>query len=311
MAQIYQPVEPFGEVNVHRQADGSIDVVATVLMVPDIEGARTGLALDASASMKKLYGVSGVLGGPFAKAAAIPNLVAPVARTMAEYLAQFSSTGTCDLIYWAVNHAGDGVETIALVPPNDAQKIEIVGPKKLPWGKGTKLLPPVKYFVETAFQRAPWAICVFVTDGVIEDLHDVKAYCLEFAKQIASGQRKFVKFVLLGVGEEVDEAQMEDLDDMFEGTGLKDPAGDEIDLWDHKLAAEMRKVEEIFAEVVSANAMVLSSGRIANQAGELCKDYPNGLPAFLRFKMPSGSTAFTIEFPGGSVTQDVTEALSR
>lgn len=42
MAQLAQPVEPFGEVNVHRQADGSIDIVATVLMMPDIEGARTG-----------------------------------------------------------------------------------------------------------------------------------------------------------------------------------------------------------------------------------------------------------------------------
>ena len=52
MAQVTQPVEPFGEVNVHKKADGSIDIVATILMVPDIEGARTGLALDASASMK-------------------------------------------------------------------------------------------------------------------------------------------------------------------------------------------------------------------------------------------------------------------
>jgi len=311
MAQLSQPVEPFGEVNVHRQSDGSIDVVATVLMVPDIEGARTGLALDASASMKKLYGVSGILGGPFAKAAAIPNLVEPVARTMAEYLAQFSSTGNCDLIYWAVNHAGDGVESIGAVSAGDAKQVAIVGPKKMPWGKGTKLLPPVKHFVETAFQSAPWAICVFVTDGVIEDIADVKAYCLQFAKQIASGQRKFIKLVLLGVGEEVDEAQMEDLDDMFEGSGLKDPAGNDIDLWDHKLAAEMRKVEEIFAEVVSADAVVLASARIVNQSGALCKEFTDGMPALLRFKMPAGSTGFTIEFPGGSVTQDIAEALSR
>ena len=49
MAQISNPVEPFGEVNIHPKPDGSIDVVATILMVPDIEGARTGLALDASA----------------------------------------------------------------------------------------------------------------------------------------------------------------------------------------------------------------------------------------------------------------------
>ncbi|MGL6076684.1 MAG: VWA domain-containing protein [Fimbriiglobus sp.] len=311
MAQLTQPVEPFGEVNVHKQADGSIEIVATVLMVPDVEGARTGLALDASASMKKLYGVSGVLGGPFAKAAATPNLVEPVAQTMANYLAQFSSTGTCDLIYWAVNPAGDAVEPIGQVAVGAAATTTIAGPKKLPWGRGTKLLPPVRYFVETAFATAPWAICVFVTDGVIEDINDVKTYCTQFAKQIASGQRKFIKFVLLGIGEEVDETQMEELDDMFEGSGIKDPAGEDIDLWDHKLVAEMRKVEEIFAEVVSADAIVLASARIVDQAGNMCKDFPDGMPAMLRFKMPKGSTAFTIDFPGGSVTQDITEGLTR
>ncbi len=276
-------------------------------MVPDVEGARTGLALDASASMKKLYGVSALLGGPFAKADGTPNLVEPVGRTIVEHLAQFSSTGCCDLIYWAVNPAGDAVEPIGA----NAAAVPIVGPKKHPWGRGTKLLPPVKYFVETAFASAPWAICVFVTDGVIEDLADVKAYCLQFAQQVASGQRKFVKHVLLGVGEEVDQAQMEELDDMFEGSGLKDPAGNDIDLWDHMLAAEMRKVEEVFKEVVSADTLITASGRVVNQAGVSCKEYPDGLPAMLRFKMPAGSTAFTMEFPGGAVTQDISEGLAR
>jgi len=309
MAQLAQPVEPFGEVNVHKQSDGSLEIVATILMVPDIEGARTGLALDASASMKKLYGISGMLGGPFAKATAIPNLVEPVARTMAGYLAQFSSSGKCDLIYWACNPAGDAVEPINSVSSAEAETVAIGGPKKFPWGRGTKLLPPVKYFVDQAFKDAPWAICVFVTDGVVEDLADVKAFCLQFANQIASGQRKFIKFVLIGVGEEVDESQMEELDDMFEGSGLKDPDGNDIDLWDHKLAAEMRKIEEIFAEVVSEDAVVANSGKVVNQAGVVCKDYHDGLPAMLRFKMPKGSTSFSIEFPGGSVTQDLSEAL--
>jgi hypothetical protein len=137
----------------------------------------------------------------------------------------------------------------------------------------------------------------------------VKAFCKQFAQQIASGQRKFMKFVLIGVGEEVDESQMEELDDMFEGSGLKDPDGNDIDLWDHKLAAEMRKIEEIFAEVVSEDTVVTATGKVLNQAGVVAKEYADGLPAMLRFKLPAGSTAFTIEFPGGSVTQDITEGL--
>ena len=310
MAQLSQPVEPFGEVNVYPQTDGSLDIVATVLMVPDIEGARTGLALDASASMKSMYGVSSVLGGAFAKAAATPNVVEPVARMMAAYLSQFSSTGTCDIIYWAVSPAGDAVEPLKAVNAADAEAVAITGPKKFPWGRGTKLLPAVKHFVDVEFRAAPWAICVFVTDGVLEDLAAVKAYCLTFAKEIASGRRKFIKLVLIGVGEQVDVAQMEELDDMFEGSGLKDPAGNDIDLWDHKLASEMRKIEEIFAEVVSEDATVAASGRVTNQAGVLCKNYPDGLPALLRFKLPPGSTAFTIDVPGGSITQDLTAPLT-
>ena len=59
--QLTKPVDPFGEVNVYKKPDGSLDIVATILMVPDIEGARTGLALDASASMRKMYGVSNLV----------------------------------------------------------------------------------------------------------------------------------------------------------------------------------------------------------------------------------------------------------
>ena len=311
MAQLSQPVEPFGEVNVYPQPDGSLDIVATVLMVPDIEGARTGLALDASASMKSMYGVSSVLGGAFAKAAATPNVVEPVARMMAAYLSQFSSTGTCDIIYWAVSPAGDAVEPLKAVNAADAETVAIVGPKKFPWGRGTKLLPAVKHFVDVEFRAAPWAICVFVTDGVLEDLAAVKAYCLTFAKEIASGRRKFIKLVLIGVGEQVDVAQMEELDDMFEGSGLKMPNGDDIDLWDHKLAREMRQLHEVFAEVVSEKIIIADRGRILDSAGRVAVEFPDGVPALLRFSLPRGSTSFTLELPDHRVIQDLRAGLAR
>jgi hypothetical protein len=311
MTQLHNPVEPFGEVNVYRQQNGTLDVVATVLMVPDVEGASAGLALDASASMKKSYGVSGVLGGLFAKEAAIPNLVEPVARVMANYLAGFASDGKVHLIYWACNPDGSAVEEIGKLNSAETQSVAIKGPTRFPWGRGTKLLPALKHFVECAFEKSPWSICVFVTDGVIEDLAEVKSYCLELGKQIAAGQRHFCKLVLIGVGEEVDEGQMEELDDMFAGSGLKDQSGREVDLWDHKLAGQMQKVEEIFAEVVSEDTVVVSSGRVVDSAGKSVKEYPDGVPALLRFSLPAGAKAFTLEFPGGSVTQDLTEVLAR
>ena len=43
MAQLKNVVEPFGEVNVHSQPDGSLRVWASILMEPDREGTQTGI----------------------------------------------------------------------------------------------------------------------------------------------------------------------------------------------------------------------------------------------------------------------------
>ena len=309
MAQLPSPVEPFGEVNVYPQPDGSLKIVATIQMEPDIEGARAGLALDGSASMQKMYGANAPVSPLFRAAAGGVNFVEPVARRMAEYLARFASDGQVHLAYWACSPDGSKVEPIGAVTEAAAATLRVGGPKQ--WGRQTKLLPPVRHFVEGVFAGAGWAIAVFVTDGVIEDLEAVKDYCRDFAHRVALGEQAFVKLVLLGVGEEVDEGQMEELDDMFEGSELRDPRGNPIDLWDHKLASEMRSLHEIFAEVVSDNVVVAESGRVLDGAGRVAHDYPEGLPARLRFTLPAGTTAFTLDFPGGRVTQDLTDGLGR
>lgn len=315
--QLAKVVEPFGEVNVYKQNSGELHVVATILAVPDLEGAKMGLALDGSASMKKMYGVSGIVGSVFAQAAAAstPNVVEPVARTMVSYLSNFSSNGKVDVIYWACSPDGSKVEALGEFDEQDIQNVMITGPQKLPWGRGTKLLPPLQYFVDK-FKDAPAkgvkepaAICLFVTDGIIEDLADVKQYCKQYAQEISKGQKPFIKLLLIGVGEEVDEGQMDELDDMFEGSNIKDSSGQDIDLWDHQLASDMQKLEQIFKEFVSEDMIVIGSGRILNQDGKNCHEYSDGVPALLRFTMPVGSTAFSLEFPGGSVTQDISEVL--
>lgn len=316
--QLTNVIEPFGEVNVYKETGGKLNIVATILTVPDLEGVRMGLALDGSASMKKMYGISGVLNtGIFGNAAGTPNVVEPVARTMVGYLANFSSSGKVDVIYWACSPDGSQVEELGEFSDKDIQNVAIAGPKKLPWGRGTKLLPPLKYFVDK-FKSAPAlgvqrpaALCVFITDGIIEDLADVKQYCFQYAKEITSKQKPFIKLLLIGVGDEVDEGQMEQLDNMFEGSGIKDSAGKDIDIWDHQLASDMNKLEQVFKELASEDMIVIGSGRILNQAGTVCKEYADGVPALLRFTLPPGSNSFTLEFPGGSVTQDISEALAK
>lgn len=300
-------IEPFGEVNVWTQADGSLRVKATVLMTPAVEGAQTGLAIDGSASMKSMFGVGGAVSALFAPAT--PNVVEPVARTLASYLANFDSDGGTTVIYWACGPGGADVEEVGDMDSAAAKTKSFTAPKH--FGTGTRLLPAVRYFTEQKFASADWGIFVFITDGIIEDLADVQAYTLQLAQQIAAGQRKFVKLVLIGVGSEVDEGQMEALDDMDYG-GLRTPEGHEIDLWDHKLASEMQKIEEIFAEVVSADTILAPSADVLDSAGNHVRpngvgSYKDGLPALLDFNVPAGTTSFTLVLPGGQrVEQDIT-----
>lgn len=314
--QLKTVVQPFGEVNVYPQNNGEIDIVATILMVPDIEGARVGLALDGSASMKKMYGLSGIVSNFFASASVDSNVVEPVARVMVKYLVNFSATGQVDLINWACGAAGELIEELGSFDGDEIEQFAFKGPK-ISWGTGTKLLPPVTYFINkysnapAIGSKQPAAICLIITDGIIEDLEDVKEYCFKYALEIADNLKPFVKFLLIGVGKEIDEKQLEELDNMFEGSFIRDEAGRDIDLWDYQVADDIHILEQIFKEFVSAETIVTNYGRILNQSGEVCEEYNFGVPALMRFKLPAGSTAFTLEFSGGTITQPITEALPK
>src|SRR5438046_5104390 len=110
MAQLQKGVEPFGEVNVYPAAGGKTRVVATILMEPHKEGAQTGIALDGSGSMHKLYGVEdggGVLSSLFSRKPALENVVSPVAQKLCAYLARkIDADGGTTCIYWATGPGG-------------------------------------------------------------------------------------------------------------------------------------------------------------------------------------------------------------
>ena len=301
MAQLKKVVEPFGEVNVYPAAGGKQRVVATILMEPRREGTQTGIALDGSGSMGKLYGVQesgGFLASLFGFQKQAPNQVTPVAQKICTYLARkLDADGGTTCIYWATGQSGGSIEVIGDLTGDQAEK-HIFGPPR-DFGTGTQLLPAVRYFVDR-FADAPWGFYVFITDGELHDLEAVKAYSTRLAKAIAAQQRKPLKFVLIGVGPDVNEGQMEELDDLDTGT--------EIDLWDHKLAAEMRMVEEIFAEVVDRNARVSDQGKILDPRGQQVKDYSDtGLPAYLEFQIDQSAAYFTLEVNGNRIHQPLND----
>jgi len=297
MSQLKKVVEPFGEVNVYPTKSGRTRVVATILMEPHREGTQTGIALDGSGSMAKLYGVGqsgGVLSSIFGGGKPPHNEITPVAQKLCAYLARkIDADGGTTCIYWAAGPGGSQIEVIGDLTADQAEQ-HVFGPPR-DFGTGTQLLPAVKYFVDR-FKDAPWGFYVFITDGELHDLDAVKAYSTRLAKDVEGGRRRPLKFVLIGIGPDINETQMEELDDLDTGTS--------IDLWDHKLAAEMRVLQEIFAEVIDQHARVADNGRILDPQGRVVKNYSDtGLPGYLEFEMPTDAAYFTLEVNGRRIHQ--------
>ncbi len=301
MAQLKSVVEPFGEVNVRIASGGKVKVTATILMEPHKEGCQTGVALDGSGSMAPLYGVG--TGGPvspmFAPQQTQPNQVSPVAQKICAYLARkIDADGGTTCIYWATGPGGSQYEELGDFTGDEVEFHTFNAPQN--FGTGTQLLPAVRYFTER-FKDAPFGFYVFVTDGEIHDLDEVKSYSERLSREIAAQRRHPVKFVLIGVGPNINEQQMEELDDLET----------EVDLWDHKLAAELRQLEQIFAEVVDKNARVAPTGKIVDQNGKVLQDYSDtGVPAFLEFYALPNSQYFTLEVPGLKVSQPLMEGIA-
>ncbi|MBY0228734.1 MAG: hypothetical protein K2W96_05585 [Gemmataceae bacterium] len=307
--QLKKTVEPFGEVNVHHEG-GRTRVVATILMEPEREGTQTGIALDGSGSMSAAYGVveqeqPGILaslfgwGAPHKKKGA--NEVSPVAQKVCSYLAgKLDADGGTTAIYWATGDGGSQIEVIGDLTADQASR-HVFGPPRN-FGSGTQLLPAVRYFVER-FKDAPWGFYAFITDGELHDLEEVKAYSRQLARDVAAKRRNPLKFVLIGVGDGVNEEQMEELDDLDTGT--------DIDLWDHKIAKQMRQLQEIFAEVVDRNARIADKARILDHTGKVLKDFSDtGLTGWIEFDCPAGTPWFTLEVNGSRIHQGLSDSAA-
>jgi hypothetical protein len=296
--QLKRVVDPFGEVNVYPAGAGKSRVVATILMEPHKEGCQTGIALDGSGSMANLYGSSSAGGGMisnlFGRKRSTENQITPVAQKVCAYLARkLDADGGTTCIYWAVGPGGGQVQEIADFTASQAEKHIFEAPNN--FGTGTRLLPAMKFFVDK-FSSAPFGFYAFITDGQLHDLDEVKAYTKQLAQQISSRKRFPLKCILIGIGADVDERQMEELDDLETGT--------DIDIWDHKLAAELRQLEQIFAEVVDNNARIAPTGKVVDASGRTVKDYSDvGVPAKLEFEIDSSSAYFTLKWNDGEVSQ--------
>jgi hypothetical protein len=260
-------------------------------MEPRKQGTQTGIALDGSSSMRLVYGL-----GPDGV-----NEVSPVAQRICAYLARkIDADGATTVIHYATGLRGDQVEVVGDFRAEEAERHTFTPPRE--YGTDTQLVPAVKYFVER-FADAPWGFYVFITDGSLNDMGPLKSYTTHLARDIAAGKRNPLKLVLIGVGNNVNPEQMEELDDLYTGTP--------IDLWDHKIADEMGVLQRIFAEVVAQNARVGDNGKLLDEHGKVLKDYAGvGVPAFLHFVLPAGAKSFVLELDGRQIRQEIPDPFT-
>jgi hypothetical protein len=324
----------FGKVEVRRSGD-ALQVRFTILMEPqgrEAEGWQTGVALDASASMKTWYGreLQGTVPQPLVEeyihkgwvSARIEdgrsvrvfqheahqnairlghlrvteNIVEPLAREFIAYLAgEIDVDGRSTVLYCGCDD-GAGYEVVGDFTEEQCRKLELNGPADHAFGLGTRLAPALRYLVDR-FDDAARGMFVFITDGRLDDLDDVKHLTTHIARDIAEGKRNPLRCVLIGVGDEIDESQLHQLSTLDTGT--------DVDIWDHKNASEMRALIEIFADVVTEKQIVAPAGIIYDAGGHRIWKSTDGMPARVAFTMPAASPYFELEVAGRRIRQSV------
>jgi hypothetical protein len=285
-------VRPFADVHLKGRA-----VIATLLHDPTVEGLDVALYMDGSASMEGVYGPRGIL----AKLGPVRNLVEPQMQWMLEYLATKDRDGILRVAYWATGSGAD-LEIVGDLDGAKAKQYKFPGPRS--YGKATTLLPVLRDYVahikrEVTERGARRGLAVIVTDSQLSDPGDVIAYTQQVAKEIVAGRLPRINFMLLGVGEQVDEEQMERIGhEEYPGAGH---------LWCHRHADRLEEMAELVAVLVDETMTVAAGGTIYDNKGKVIKIYEGRLPAVLQFDVPPGCMEFTLEVGGQRFTQPLAE----
>jgi hypothetical protein len=295
-----KPVEPFSDLHVEGGR-----VQAVLLHDPTVEGLEMAIYMDGSGSMQEEYEYKrkggGLLGWLLRKPAeTLPNQVEPQVQWMLEYLATKDRNGILRVAYWACG-SGKHIEFVGDLKGVDVKQYKFPGPRAL--GAATHLEPAVRDYVKYLKEQIPngarRGCAVFVTDGVLHDADEVKTYSRQLAKEIASGRLPRLSFILVGVGDAVDEEQMEDVcHQEYPGVGH---------LWCHRIAEEIGQVAELVAVLVDETMTVAAGGTIYDDRGNVLKVYEARLPAVLEFNIPDGAKSFTLEVNGQRFTQPLPE----
>lgn len=269
--------------DVHHQ-DGRVR--ATLRQDPTVRGLETAIYMDGSQSMSDEFGhakpLTKLWNWLHLRAGDGPNIVEPEIQRMLQYLATKDRNGQLRVAYWACGNAST-IEVVGELSAADVGKTHFPGPEHF----GATYLKPaledfVAYMREQAAQGAERGLAVFVTDGKLFDDGDV----LEYSGQLLRAGGVPLHFVLVGVGDEVDEAQLDELARAYP------------ELWSHRSVKAMHEIPQMVAVLVDERLTISSSGRILDHRGTVIQVYEGRLPAVLEFPVPEDCTGFTLEIDG-------------
>jgi len=301
-----RPVEPFSDLHFEEG-----HVRATLLHDPTVEGLDVGLYLDGSGSMREEYAYTTdqprrtfwewLLRKPMHPPKGPPtNEVEPQARWMLQYLATKDRNGILRVAYWACQ-SGKTVEVVGELPGTEVERYNFPGPSG--HGSSTHLAPAIRDFITYLKAQVPKGarrgLAVFITDGALHDAEEVEKLSSEIARMITKGQLPRVQFVLVGVGDKIDEAQLERIAHA-EHAGISH-------LWCHRTAKEIQNVAELVAVLVDETMTVAAGGTIYDDRGKVVREYEGRLPAVLEFEVSEGCRSFTLEVAGKRYTQPLPE----
>jgi hypothetical protein len=202
-----------------------------------------------------------------------------------------ATSGDCEVIYWACGPDGNELESLGQVQCQSLAHIRVEGPRVKTFGAKTHLTPAFEYFAGKA--AAINGIFVFVTDGHIEDEDHVVAATHRLAAEIKARQRPSLKCVLLGIGRQVDRAQLARIDDMQMPDELAD-----IDIWNAKVLGEMRDMNDAWSEIFDPDTVVGTSIRVFDDQGRLVHERTDEVKALITFEMSAGSSCFDLVLDG-------------
>jgi len=285
-------------------------VRATLLHDPTVEGLDMAIYMDGSGSMSEEYAYKKdyqlhkkggfwrwLTGKP---AQLLPNQVEPQVHWMLEYLATKDRNGLLRVAYWACGNGGE-IEVVGELKGIDVKSYKFPGPHRM--GEKTLLKPALEDYVAYLKTQVPegakQGCAVIITDGILSDAEAVKAYSRQIAQEITAGRLPRTNFVLVGVGDDVDEEQLEDIcHQEYPGLGH---------LWCHRIAEEITEVAQLVAVLVDETMTVATGGTVYDDRGKVLKVYEARLPAVLEFEVPEGCRSFTLEVSGQRHTQEIPE----